>query len=210
MAWTEGDCVVLREIWKARVCTAIPYRVVLDSDDLLVLYLVPGTVLKKSAGSDGLLRMPADEWTMVDDPWRGDRGILRLTVPGARYSVVIPPPYWDWDGWYINLEEPLCRSALGFDYKDLLLDILLERDMSRWRWKDEHEAAEAVRRGVFSEDLVRRVREDGEQAVAAARSGGPAFDPRWREWEPDPSWPAPTLPSDWETRDVQEVDLIGS
>jgi Protein of unknown function (DUF402) len=200
--WRLGDSVLLREVWKGRVCTAWPMRVVLDREDLLVLYMVPGTILKRSAGSDGrLLRMPADDWKMVDDVWRGTAGILRISMPAKRYSVIVPPPDWDFDGWYINLEEPLRRTRLGFDYKDLLLDVLLERDLRSWRWKDRDDLLQAVAEGLFPSGLVTELEGQGEAAVHEARSGSPMFHERWREWRPDTAWPVPVLPESWESVD---------
>lgn len=207
MAWSEGEAIALREIWKGRVCMAAPYRVVADRDDLTAVYMAPGSVMKKSTGADGkLLRMPEDEWGFRDDTWVGQNGLLRLTRPGQRWSVLLstwPPGRGGWgrgfDGWYINLEEPLRRSRIGFDYKDQLLDVLLSADLSTFRWKDEDELGEAIRRGMLPAELERELREEGERAVAAARAGDPLFDASWRTWRPPEDWTLPVLPADWET-----------
>jgi hypothetical protein len=41
--------------------------------------------------------------------------------------------------WYVNLEGPWRRTAIGFDSLDHALDIIIEPDLSTWRWKDEEE-----------------------------------------------------------------------
>ena len=55
----------------------------------------------------------------------------------------------------MNLEEPLKRTAIGFDYLDQLLDIEIAVDLSSWKWKDEDELEEAVARGDYD---ARRMR----------------------------------------------------
>jgi hypothetical protein len=65
--------------------------------------------------------IPRDEWTLEGGTFLHDA--LRLTTPGAAHSMLL---VWD-DGrfecWYINLERPLERAPVGFDYLDQELDI---------------------------------------------------------------------------------------
>ena len=67
-------------------------------------------------------------------------------------------------GWYVNLQEPLRRSPLGFETDDLVLDIRIQPDGS-WAWKDEDELEEAVRLGRFTEDEAQAIRAEGERVV---------------------------------------------
>jgi hypothetical protein len=39
--------------------------------------------------------------------------------------------------WYVNFQRPMRRTAIGFDTFDLLLDLVIAPDLSRWDWKDE-------------------------------------------------------------------------
>jgi protein associated with RNAse G/E len=46
-------------------------------------------------------------------------------------------------GWYVNLQCPYRRTPLGIEAMDLMLDIVVEPDMT-WRWKDDDEFDEIV------------------------------------------------------------------
>jgi len=99
--------------------------------------------------------------------------------------------------WYVNLEEPLRRTELGFDTLDHELDVIVELDGS-WRWKDEDDLAESIRRGVIPAEEEPRLRADGERAVRRIVDREPPFDRDWSAWRPDPAWPLPVLPEGWD------------
>ena len=103
-------------------------------------------------------------------------------------------------GWYVNLEEPYRRTALGFATMDLVLDVIIEPDRS-WRWKDEDELTTFVARGVFNPAVAGRAREEGLRVVRRAENNEPPFDEPWPEWRPDPSWTVPVLPDGWDRLD---------
>ena len=98
----------------------------------------------------------------------------------------------------MNLEEPLRRTAIGFDTLDHELDVIVELDGS-WRWKDEDDLAEVdpPGRDPDAEDEP-RLRADGERAVRRILDREPPFDRDWTAWRPDPSWPIPVLPDGWD------------
>lgn len=100
-------------------------------------------------------------------------------------------------GWYVNLEEPWWRSALGFDATDHLLNIVIRPDR-RWRWKDEAHLAEAVDVGLFAREKGRAIREEGERAIARIEAWGAPFHEGWESWRPDPGWPLPEVVSGWQ------------
>jgi hypothetical protein len=178
--------------------------VVQDTANLLALFLCPYTPWKQRITLDGKpisARTRLDgSWRLQDTNWHGSTGSLRLTIPGASYSVVI---FWN-DGyksqnaWYINLEDPLRRTARGFDYMDQILDIVVEPDLKTWRWKDEDELEEAIALGLISQERARSMRVEGENVVRILQSGKSIFS-GWENWRPDPSWPVPTLPEDWDS-----------
>jgi predicted RNA-binding protein associated with RNAse of E/G family len=130
---------------------------------------------------------------MTKAPWIGLR-ILRLSIPGAFYSVLL---FWNPDdsfrAWYINLEEPLHRTLQGFEYVDLFLDILAEPDLSSWKWLDEDELAAAVERGILSKETSDMLYSEGRKAVEWLISGNSPFN-GWETWCPDPAWLIPVLP----------------
>jgi hypothetical protein len=93
---------------------------------------------------------------------------------------------------YVNLQEPLRPSPVGFDTRDQALDLVIDPDGS-WRWKDEDHFAQAVERGRFTADEAAAIRAEGERVVAAW-----PFPTGWEGWMPDPRWPRPGLPDGWD------------
>lgn len=180
--FAPGDAILMRHVWRDEVFLAHSVRVVVDEPGLLATWLAPGTPYKRPA-----LRaeLPFHQ-QLVDRPWKAP-GIVQLTRPGDAHSI------WVFEhGWYVNLQEPVRRTALGFDTCDQLLDLVRSRDGS-WRWKDEQEFDEAVRRGFFSNDEAAAIRAEAERVIAAD-----PFPTGWETWEPDPSWSAPGLPAGWD------------
>ncbi len=79
------------------------------------------------------------------------------------------PPDWRFGGWYINLQEPIRPTPLGFDFMYHLLDVVIDPDLS-WRWKDEEELEKAV--GL---SLMTRREVDGSAPRASVSSLSPPF-----------------------------------
>ena len=68
------------------------------------------------------------------------------------------------DRWYVNLQTPLRRTALGFDYLDQELDIVIAPDLNSWRWKDEEGFAALLQRGRIAPADAARLRAAGVEA----------------------------------------------
>lgn len=122
-----------------------------------------------------------------------------LTRPGAGHSFWA---FWralDWSflAWYVNLQAPLARTAIGFDTEDHVLDLVIEPDLLSWEWKDEEELADAIRVGRFTESEAAEIRAEGRRALDALAARAWPFGRGWEEWRPDPDWPLPQLRSDW-------------
>jgi hypothetical protein len=196
--WNAGDHIILREVWHGRVWTARPVTVVEDSDQVITLYIANGSRWKRPFQADGSpKRIPAGDWMLCDDLWTND--VLRISVPGERISVL---PFHDVDGtlrlWYVNIETPLERTDLGFDYMDQTLDIIVDGHLETWRWKDEEELAEAVARGVYKPEEADEIRHAGEAALKRFLSRNPPWDRDWEAWSPDPNWAVPQLTPGWD------------
>jgi len=187
--WKSGDQIVLREMYEGKIWTETPVTVVQDERDLLVLYTFAGTVRKRPVGEDGqFLRLPEVSWSLVDEVCKLDA--LRLVIPGAFYSVLL---LWtegqrEFVGWYLNLENPLCRTATGFDFLDQVLDIIVSPDRLKWYWKDEDELLEAQARGLISAQKATMLRREGNRAIKLLCSGLPPFDGNWENWRPHRDW----------------------
>ncbi|MGQ0668595.1 MAG: DUF402 domain-containing protein [Actinomycetota bacterium] len=202
MPWRLGDTVVLREVWRGRVWSARPVRVVEDLEDGQMFYVAAGTRWKGPAEADGSpMRIPRGDWRLVDRPG-SDNPILSFAWPGVAHAVLAgwkgSVEFW---GWYINLQEPLRRTAIGFDYMDHALDIVVEPDLSSWSWKDEDELAEAVAQRVFTVAEAAGFRAEGKRALDRLMRRAPPFDRPWEDWRPDPSWAEPALPTGWDVVD---------
>ncbi len=198
--WKSGDHIVLREIWRGKVWSARPVVVAQDTPELLVVYWPEDSLWIRPAAPDGSpvqvsQRLPGAEWILTDTTWIGGDAI-RFAVPREPYSVLLfrERGKENFEGWYVNLEDPLRRTPIGFDYMDMLLDVLVSHDASHWRWKDEDEFEEAQRLGLISPEKAQMLRAAGEQAVRLLQERKPPFDFQWERWRPDPTWTMPQLP----------------
>ncbi|MFD9886441.1 DUF402 domain-containing protein [Streptomyces alboflavus] len=181
-----------------------PVTVVRDEEDLLAVWMAPGTECVKPVLEDGtpvhrepLATRYTKPRTTRRDHWFGT-GVLKLARPGEPWSVwLFWEPGWRFKNWYVNLEEPRARWHGGVDSEDHFLDISVRPD-GTWRWHDEDEFAQAQRAGLMSERKAAAVREAGHAAVDVIRAWGPPFGDDWPSWRPDPSWRIPALPHDWD------------
>jgi uncharacterized protein DUF402 len=196
--WNPGDNILLREVWQGRVWTARPVIVVEDSDQVIALHIAEGSIWKRPFGTNGSpKRIPVGDWRLGDEVWTTN--VIRISAPGERFSVLPIRNAEVWRrAWYLNIETPLQRTSIGFDYMDQTLDIIVSHDLSEWRWKDEEELAEAVARGVYTPAQAHEIRDAGEEALARFLKRGPPFDRDWDVWKPKPDWIPPKLSSSWD------------
>jgi hypothetical protein len=188
-----GDVVVMREVWGDRVLAARPLRVAQVERDHLAFWFAPGTAWKNDPREHGEVRF-------FDGPWElenlvRERPVLSFAFPETPYAVLLT---WNtdgtFDGYYLNIQSPLRRTAAGYDYVDWFLDVEIPPDRSTYRWKDEDELAEALARGLVTESQAHDIRWAGERAIEHVLLGEPPFHRDWTNWEPNPSWPVPVLP----------------
>jgi hypothetical protein len=198
--WREDDPILLREIFRGRLWTARPATVAAVRDDVIAVYLAPGTLFKVPAvaSRDGILECLDQDWELRDYEWTLGRS-LHLMRPGVAHAIHLwwLPPDWRFGGWYINLQEPIRPTRLGFDFMDHLLDVVIEPDLS-WRWKDEEELAEAVRLGLLTPQGADAIRAEGERVIAQLEARQSPFCDGWEHWQPNPAWPIPELPGGWD------------
>ena len=196
--FAPGRAVALRELWQGRVFEARPAIVVAD-DAAGARFYVPSVVTSlQPVGEDGVpLRLPAAAWRLEPNEWH-HRRVLSFAFPDTPYAVLAT---WDaqtdaFNGWYVNLQDPLRRTEIGFDTRDHVLDVLIPADRAAWSWKDEDELAEALALGLFTEADAERFRWAGERAVEHVLLREPPFDEDWEDWRPDPEWGVPELPAE--------------
>jgi uncharacterized protein len=196
----RSDVVVLREIWHARIWKARPWIVVHDQPEQLALYIPKGTPTKIPPGSG----IPRDTWYLEDGTWTTEA--LRLTTPGEPHSILLWWEDGEFTGWYLNLERPLQRTPIGFDYLDRELDIHVRPD-GTWELLDEDEFEEAQRLGVIDAEEAAAVVAEAERVVERIEAWASPFGDRWESWRPDPAWSVPALPDGWDVVDYGQTEL---
>jgi hypothetical protein len=181
-----------------------PVTVVRDDAELLAAWMAPGTKCVKPVLADGssIDREPLEtryvkpRTTSIEQWWGA--GVLKLARPGQAWSVwLFWQQGWRFKNWYVNLEEPLRRWSGGIDSEDHFLDISVAPDRS-WHWLDEDEFAQAQAAGLMPATTADAVRAAGDRAVEVIRAWGRPFRDGWENWRPDPAWPVPALPVDWD------------
>ena len=188
---------MLREIWRGQVKSGRPYTVVEDTPGRLILYARSGVRWVKSLSPDGTALIRGEPWILHEEVEH--REAVRIITPGSRHSVLL---FWaetfkEFLQWYVNLEDPLVRTPMGFDYLDQMLDIEVTPDLSELKWKDEDEFEDAITRGILTHEEADVIRAEGEQVIAAISARRSPFNEPWEQWRPDPQWPTPLLPQDW-------------
>ncbi|MGW2341567.1 cytidylyl-2-hydroxypropylphosphonate hydrolase [Streptomyces sp. NPDC001661] len=204
--WAPGEPI----LWRYRanggegfhICR--PVTVVQDTDELLAVWMAPGTECVKPVLADGtpvhrepLATRYTKPRTLRRDRWFGT-GVLKLARPGDPWSVwLFWEPGWNFRNWYVNLEAPRARWDAGIDSEDHFLDLSVYPDGS-WRWHDEDEFAQAQAVGLMSRAQAAEVRSAGRRAIEAIENWRRPFSDGWQHWRPDPAWPVPALPADWD------------
>ena len=200
--WSAGEVVIHQEVWAGRVWAARPLIVVDDAEEQTLLWIPHGTRRKvpltpphrtdpPDIHARTIENLHHRDWVLGDHRW--DVSSLWILTPGRWHSTWVS---WRPDGshlgWYVNLQRPMRRNAVGFEAMDLMLDVVAEPDLS-WRWKDRDEFDEIVRRGIFDEGLARKVMSEAIAVIDDIEHRKPPFDSDWPGWRPDATWGLPSL-----------------
>jgi len=186
MGGKERTDAVWRDVHRGRVWRAQACRVIEETAEAIALWIPEGSPGKVPSGG---LRIPGDDWELIETaaPARNQICVAR---PGRAHSIyVFLTADWQLDHWYVNFEQPLRRSPVGFDTFDEKLDLIVRPDGS-YKWKDEDELEQAAAAGLLDADAVR--------AEAARVLEEWPFPTGWEDWRPDPAWPVPQLPEGWD------------
>ena len=206
-----GEVVALRYITTdQRIEMAWPCRVIQDTDELLALFIAAGSKFKAGPKRTAAQKLASPRHPTPPDEhvWRNDT--LRLMFPGARHSVLL---FWDTTDatrrflrYFVNLEEPFRRTAAGFDTQDHTLDVVVTPEL-QWSWRDEAELESHTALRFYTPELATEVRAEGERAIDAIASGTHQCLRGWTAWRPDPQWPVPAIPADWNTTPATRWEL---
>lgn len=207
MGWSPGDVVTHQELWRDLVWAARPLTVVEDTADRLLLWLPHGTRRKvpmtppsrpdPATRKERIVEMlDRRDWVHVEHVW--DVSSLWILRPGDWHAVWVSwLPSGEHLGWYVNLQRPFRRTSIGIESMDLMLDVVAEPDLS-WRWKDDDELDEILRRRIFDSATGERVRREAREVIDRIEKQQTPFDESWPAWRPDPAWTLPVLPDGWD------------
>lgn len=206
MTWCTGDVALIRYRGRGPISYLISTRVVDDRPELTTLYTAPGYPMKRRIGADGTFlardipyaELHSTPIVIGDIPWQANH-VLRLIRPEDAHDISLfwAADDWTFRGWYVNLQDPVRRTSVGFDSADHVLDIQVTPD-GAWTWKDEDEFADAITVGRFTPDRADEIRREGERVIARIEAGGWPFDAGYETWRPDPSWPVPVMLPNWD------------
>jgi Protein of unknown function (DUF402) len=203
MPFEPGRTVLRRYFRGSRYTYVQPMRVISDDDAGLLLWTPAGSEFAVLRDADGRSQhdLPIDEMSaprLVRKTWR-DNDILVLRPHDGWHSI-----WWFFEnggfvGWYVNLETPGTRHENAIDLTDLVLDVWVEPDRT-WEWKDEDEMAARIGNpAYFDAEQAAAVRAEGERLIKLAEAGAFPFDGTHVDFRPDPRWPIPALPDDWDS-----------
>jgi predicted RNA-binding protein associated with RNAse of E/G family len=199
----KGEVVHIRYVLSdGRIEMCWPCRVIEDSHDSLALFIAAGTKYKAEPKRTAAQKRasPSPPVPRNEYVWRSDT--LRLMFPGRSHSVWL---FWEsregrrsFSKYFVNLEEPFRRTAIGFDTQDHTLDVLVQPD-GTWAWRDETEFDNHVREGFFTPALVQAVRSEAARVIDDISRGVHPCLKGWSTWTPDPRWKIPDIAPGWET-----------
>jgi predicted RNA-binding protein associated with RNAse of E/G family len=196
MGWQEGDSIAYRHLRNGRVTSARPVTVLADSD-VVALYLAVGSTFAWWAfESRSMETLLTNDWEMREQTWR-DNHVLILLRAGEPYSPQLFVSESGARRWYLNLQEPYWRSAVGFDTTDHVLDLEVTADLTDWRLKDEDELEEAQRVGLIEAEKVDEIRSNAQRVIDLLASRN-TWWAAWSDWSPPQLSSVPSLPPRWD------------
>ena len=85
---------------------------------------------------------------------------------------------------------------LGFDSTDLAVDLIVDPDR-RCEWKDRDGFERRIDLGLITRRDAAGVRRAMTAVVRAVEASKGIFSDELVDWKPDPTWPTPQLPRNW-------------
>jgi len=203
--WERGDQVLLRYFRAGKVSFAYPATVVADDGHGVMLFLRAGSPMKRRVQPDDTpipRDMPYAEraaipHTVGDITWRENHALV-IFHEGCAHDIRLfwRASDWTFKGWYVNPIQPPCRTPIGFDTADHILDLVVHPDRTL-EWKDERDFADAVAYGRFTANEAQAVRAEAASLIPEIEAGNWPFDGSLVSWRPDPLWPVPPMPEIW-------------
>lgn len=203
--WNAGDVVAWRGIHNQGIWHIQPTIVVKDSRKETVLALLPGAECMAQEDYARGMKNARRRWDFKDKPWRLEKffwrtnRLLFLLEPQKYYSIIF---FWnaasnDFLCYYINFQIPFQRSHCGIDTLDLDLDLVINPDFT-WEWKDVDDYQKAIESEIILPEWAREIETAKEEILDRLEQRQYPFDGSWLDWAPDPRWPPPKLPENWD------------
>ncbi len=101
------------------------------------------------------------------------------------------------ENWYVNLQNPLKRTNLGFDYLDMELDVEVSGDLKSYHLKDVNKFEEVVQMGVIETEKANFLRKTA-FSVAEEIIDGKSIVEKWKNWSPASNLRPAPLPKGWD------------
>lgn len=200
---SAGETATLRGVGD-KVYWAFPTIVVQDSPELIVLYMPAGVRGKNVDHKPATNELfSANKLKVIDFQWQRT-DVLMVIVPDDSFSTYLMRDTItkELDCWYVNLQEPIRRTPIGFDTMDNMLDVVISTDMSAWSWKDDDEFAEAQKIGFYSVEKAHEIWTEGERAVQLITKERRDLYKKWEMWQANPEWELPILSPEWQKLDL--------
>jgi len=207
--WNYGEVVALRGMIGQRPWIVQSCLLVKDTPQEVALLLLPGAecIMPESYihrnHDDGYIwkrwqESRATVWNQVPFTWQTNRFLILLEPQKYYASIYI----WEhasnvFQCYYINFQLPFARSHCGFDTLDLDLDIVVAPDLS-WQWKDVDEYERGINDGGILPAWVQSIESAQPEIFEKIEKKKYPLDGAWLNWQPNPDWSPPGLPSDWE------------
>lgn len=203
-----GENATLRGVG-IKVFWAFPTIVVKDEPDLIALYMPAGVLGRNVSHKPTIEELSSPtEIKIIECTWKRT-DVLMLIVPGEAFSTYA---MWETgtknlDCWYVNLQDPIRRTPIGFDTMDHTLDIVINPDMSAWKWKDDDEFVNVEKAGFYSTEKANNIRAEGEKAVRLITSERRSLYEEWKNWQANSQWEIPKLSPHWDKVGFDGLDL---
>lgn len=210
--WRHGERVVIRSVLGSELIRAMPAIVLNDTKDRTDLFVPVGTkYLHRNRkrvdgeivfGPSGPLR---EDWAELQVHTLDQ---VMIFYSSRRYSIWMR---WNhgsgrFEGWYVDLQTPPRRTAIGFDTQDNDLDIVVDPDLS-WKWKDQNDVDAMVKHRVWTPDDAELLLEDGRRAIQLIESRSDPFSEAWMDYVPDTALEPATLPPSWNDLPVEPANV---
>jgi uncharacterized protein len=209
MPWNPGDQIALRGMYQNCPWYIQSALVVKDSSEEIALLVMPSAECAAPYGYIHQKHGPNGKWErwqeMLNFPWHLEKytwhtnRFLILLRPDEFFAIIY---IWQHESdifqcYYINFQLPFQRSHCGLDTFDLELDLVIKPDYG-WQWKDAEDYQRGIEAGILLPEWVRGIESAQKDIFAKLEQRLYPLDGHWLNWQPDPTWIAPTLPAGWE------------